>query len=108
MSSLCFPISKRPDTEWHFPCLVIKAGCNYVLNECSTRNEFRLIKGDIWQTIVKTIKVVAVNKLVVNKAVASKAANKEAARVTKAADKVAKKAAAVAASKAATAEPTSE
>lgn len=42
-------------------------------------NRFRSNKGEIWQTIVKAIRVVVVNKAAVNK---------EAARVTKAAAKV--------------------
>ena len=45
-------------------------------------------KGGLWQTIVKAIRVV-----VVNKAVAKAVVNKEAAREIKAADKVAKRAA---------------
>ena len=95
MSSLFFPISARRDTGVAFSLLVIKAGCNYVLNECSKRNKSDRSRGNLWQTIVKAIKVVAVNKLVVNKAVANKAvANREAAREIKAADKAAKKAAA--------------
>jgi len=43
-------------------------------------NRFRSNKGEIWQTIVKAIRVVVVNKAAVNK--------EAAARVTKAAAKV--------------------
>jgi hypothetical protein len=96
MLSPCFPISGKHDAGVAFSLLVIKASCNDVLNKCSVRNKSDRSRGDICQTIVKKIRVVAVNKLVASRAVA----NKEAAREIKAADKVAKKAAAVAASKA--------
>jgi hypothetical protein len=102
MLSLCFPISGKHDAGVAFSLLVIKASCNDVLNKCSERNNSDRSRGDICQTIVKKIKVVAVNKPVASRAVVANTvvANKEAAREIKAADKVAKKAAAVAASKA--------
>jgi len=101
MLSPCFPISGKHDAGVAFSLLVIKASCNDVLNKCSVRNKSDRSRGDICQTIVKKIRVVAVNKPVASRVVASRAvANKEAAREIKAADKVAKKAAAVAASKA--------
>ena len=96
MLSPCFPISGKHDAGVAFSLLVIKASCNDVLNKCSERNKSDRSRGDICQTIVKKIRVVAVNKPVASRAVA----NKEAAREIKAADKVAKKAAAEAASKA--------
>jgi hypothetical protein len=59
-----------------FSLLLIRAGCSYVLNECSLLTntiDSDRTRGEIWQTIVKAIRVVVVNKAAVNKEAAARA-----------------------------------